>query len=57
MGSSKELKPDDEILLESDTGIDNMGDLDDLEIDDNDELSLDDESSTGQVLQSTSKRV
>jgi len=51
------LKPDDEILLESDTGIDNMGDLDDLEIDDNDELSLDDESSTGQVLQSTSKRV
>ena len=57
MGSSKKLKPDDEILLESDTGIDNMGDLDDLEIDDNDELSLDDESSTGQVLQSTSKRV
>ena len=57
MGSSKDLKPDDEILLESDTGIDNMGDLDDLEIDDNDELSLDDESSTGQVLQSTSKRV
>ena len=51
------MKPDDEILLESDTGIDNMGDLDDLEIDDNDELSLDDESSTGQVLQSTSKRV
>ena len=57
MGSSKELKPDDEILLESDTGIDNMGDLDDLEIDDNDELSLDDKSSNGQVLQSTSKRV
>jgi len=51
------LKPDDEILLESDTGIDNMGDLDDLEIDDNDELSLDDKSSNGQVLQSTSKRV
>ncbi|MCH2407070.1 MAG: helix-turn-helix domain-containing protein [Candidatus Nitrosopelagicus sp.] len=34
-----------------------MGDLDDLEIDDNDELSLDDKSSNGQVLQSTSKRV
>ena len=51
------MKPDDEILLESDTDIDNMGDLDDLEIDDNDELSLDDKSSNGQVLQSTSKRV
>jgi len=37
--------------------VDNMGDLDDLEIDDDDELSLDEGPSNSQVLQSTSKRV
>ncbi len=57
MGSSKKLDPDEEIPLESGVDIDNMGDLADLEVDDDDELSLDEESSGSQVLQSTSKRV
>ena len=57
LGSSKKLDPDEEIPLESGVDIDNMGDLDDLEVDDNDELSLDEEPSGSQVLQSTSKRV
>ena len=57
MGSSKKLVPDEEIPLESDMDIDNMGDLADLEVDDDDELSLDQEPSGGQVLQSSSKRV
>ncbi|PBO82878.1 MAG: hypothetical protein COB95_00920, partial [Nitrosopumilales archaeon] len=39
MGSSKKLVPDEEIPLESDMDIDNMGDLADLEVDDDDELS------------------
>ena len=57
LGSSKKLVPDEEIPLESDMDIDNMGDLADLEVDDDDELSLDQEPSGSQVLQSTSKRV
>ena len=57
MGSSKKLVPDEEIPLESDMDIDNMGDLADLEVDDDDELSLDQEPSGSQVLHSTSKRV
>ena len=57
LGSSKELVPDEEIPLESDMDIDNMGDLADLEVDDDDELSLDQEPSGGQVLQSSYKRV
>ena len=57
LGSSKKLVPDEEIPLESDMDIDNMGDLADLEVDDDDELSLDQEPSGGQVLQSSSKRV
>jgi len=44
-----------EIEPESDTILDGMGDLDD--VDDLDDLSLDDDSSGNQVLQSTSKRV
>jgi len=38
LGSSKKLVPDEEIPLESDMDIDNMGDLADLEVDDDDEL-------------------
>jgi len=57
LGSSKKLDPDEEIPLESGVDMDNMGDLDDLEIDDTDELSLDEEPPGSQVLQSTSKRV
>jgi len=57
LGSSKKLVPDEEIPLESDMDIDDMGDLADLEVDDDDELSLDQEPSGSQVLQSTSKRV
>ena len=54
LGSNKKLDPGVEIPLESDM---NMEGMDDLEIDDDDELSLDEGSSNGQVLQSTSKRV
>jgi len=57
LGSSKKLVPDEEIPLESDMDIDDMGELADLEVDDDDELSLDQEPSGSQVLQSTSKRV
>ena len=57
LGSSKKLDPDEEIPLESGVDIDNMGDLDDLEVDDADELSLDEEPPGSQLLQSTSKRV
>ena len=57
LGSSKKLVPDEEIPLESGVDIDNMGDLDDLEVDDADELSLDEEPPGSQLLQSTSKRV
>jgi len=57
LGSSKKLDPDEEIPLESGVDIDNMGDLDDLEVDDADELSLDGEPPGSQLLQSTSKRV
>ncbi len=57
LGSSKKLVPDEEIPLESDMDINDMGDLADLEVDDDDELSLDQEPSGGQVLQSSSKRV
>ena len=57
LGSSKKLVPDEEIPLESDMDIDDMGNLADLEVDDDDELSLDQEPSGSQVLQSTSKRV
>ena len=53
MGSNKKLDLGEEIPLESDM---NMEGMDDLEIDD-DELSLDEEPSNSQVLQSTSKRV
>jgi len=55
LGSSKKLDLEEEIEPESDTILDGMGDLDD--VDDLDDLSLDDESSGNQVLQSTSKRV
>ena len=51
LGSSKTLDLDEEIGLESDIDLDNMGDIDD------DELSLDGEPQGSQVLQSTSKRV
>jgi len=51
LGSSKKLDLEEEIDLESDMNMDNMGDLDD------DELSLDEGLSGSQVLQSTSKRV
>nr|AIF10627.1 regulatory protein ArsR (nrdD) [uncultured marine thaumarchaeote KM3_46_G12] len=57
MGSNKKLDPDEEIPLESDMDVNDMGDLDDLEVVDNDELSLDEEPPGSQVLQSTSKRV
>ncbi len=55
LGSSKKLDLETEIQPESDTILDGMGDLDD--VDDLDDLSLDEESSGSQVLQSTSKRV
>ena len=55
MGSSKKLDLETEIEPESDTILDGMGDLDD--VDDLDDLSLDEDSSGNQVLQSTSKRV
>ena len=55
LGSSKKLDLETEIQPESDTILDGMGDLDD--VDDLDDLSLDDDSSGSQVLQSTSKRV
>jgi len=54
LGSNKKLDLDEEIHLESDMDMDKMDDLDDL---DDDELSLDEEPSGSQVLQSTSKRV
>jgi ribonucleoside-triphosphate reductase len=57
LGSNKKLESDAEIPLESDMDVDDMADLDDLEVVDNDELSLDEEPSGSQVLQSTSKRV
>ena len=55
MGSSKKLDLEKEIEPESDTILDGMDDLDD--VDDLDDLSLDEDSSGNQVLQSTSKRV
>jgi len=55
LGSSKKLDLEEEIKPESDTILDGMGDLDD--VDDLDDLSLDEEPSGNQVLQSTSKRV
>jgi len=55
LGSSKKLDLETEIEPESDTILDGMGDLDD--VDDLDDLSLDEDSSGNQVLQSTSKRV
>jgi len=54
LGSNKKLDLEEEIGSESDMDLvdmDEMGNLDD------DELSLDEESSGNQVLQSTSKRV
>ena len=54
MGSNKKLDTDEEIPLESGVVIDNMDGLDDLEVDDDDELSLEEEPSGSQVLQSTS---
>jgi len=58
LGSNKKLELDEEIHSESDVesnmDMEKMDDLDDL---DGDELSLDDEPSGSQVLQSTSKRV
>ena len=51
MGSSKKLDLEEEIDLESDMNMGDVGDLDD------DELSLDEGLSGSQVLQSTSKRV
>ena len=55
MGSSKKLDLEEEIESESNTILDDVNDLDD--VDDLDDLSLDEESSGNQVLQSTSKRV
>ena len=51
MGSNKKLDLEEEIDLESDMNMGDVGDLDD------DELSLDEGLSGSQVLQSTSKRV
>ena len=50
LGSKKKLDLE-EMDLESDMDLDDVGDVDD------DELSLDEEPSGNQVLQSTSKRV
>jgi len=55
LGSSKKLDLEEEIEPESDTILDDVNDLDD--VDDLDDLSLDEEPSGNQVLQSTSKRV
>jgi len=55
LGSSKKLDLEEEIEPESDTILGGVDDLDDA--DDLDDLSLDEESSGNQVLQSTSKRV
>ena len=54
LGSSKKLDLEEEIGSESDM---DLVDMDDLEVVDDDELSLDEEPSGNQVLQSTSKRV
>ena len=51
MGSKKKLELEEDLDLESDMPLDDMDDIDD------DELSLDEEPSGNQVLQSTSKRV
>jgi len=55
LGSSKKLDLEEEIESDSNTILDDVGDLDD--VDDLDDLSLDEEPSGNQVLQSTSKRV
>ena len=55
MGSSKKLDLEEEIEPESNTILDDVDDLDD--VGDLDDLSLDEEPSGNQVLQSTSKRV
>jgi len=55
LGSSKKLDLETEIEPESDTILDDVNDLDD--VDDLDDLSLDEEPSGNQVLQSTSKRL
>ena len=54
LGSSKKLDLEEEIGSESDM---DLVDMDDLEVVDDDELSLDEEPPGSQVLQSTSKRV
>ena len=51
MGSKKKLELEEDVGIESDMDLDDMDDIDD------DELSLDEEPSGNQVLQSTSKRV
>ena len=51
MGSKKKLELEEDLDLESDMPLDDMDDISD------DELSLDEEPSGNQVLQSTSKRV
>ena len=51
MGSKKKLELEEDVEIESDMDLDDMDDIDD------DELSLDEEPSGNQVLQSTSKRV
>ena len=51
MGSKKKLELEEDLDLESDMPLDDMDDIND------DELSLDEEPSGNQVLQSTSKRV
>ena len=54
LGSNKKLDLEEEIGSESDM---DLVDMDDLEVDDDDELSLDEQPPGSQVLQSTSKRV
>ena len=51
LGSKKKLELEEDLDLESDMDLDDVDDIDD------DELSLDEEPSGNQVLQSTSKRV
>ena len=51
LGSNKKLDLEEEVDIESDMDLDGMDDIDD------DELTLDEEPSGNQVLQSTSKRV
>ena len=51
LGSKKKLELEEDLDLESDMDLDGMDDIDD------DELTLDEEPSGNQVLQSTSKRV